>query len=438
MADRDFFISRAGESSSWGLWVARVLQEERYSVLYQERDFPNGGNILTRMGNANERSERTLVILSDAYFNSRYTESEYTMGAPEGKLLLFRVTKVEPFGVLRPLKYADLFGRDEATARMILLREIRLAYGEPKYPYAGEIEAVEFPGARIPITPDSPAVATTPIVQPSAAPVQPPPAKVSFEVLEGVAYLCDRISQENRLGSILMSESCPRTVICIAHGDEIERVDRFAQRLHTFSVPKYLGDERPIRPIPVEWPKVTRQMTVAVFQTELQVTAARGQLAQNLQDAVAVIRTNLLVTEAVADREKELVQAYVDYWQQKVDVPPNSLLLVCLMIRYPAERPTSMLKRFFGSSRSPCEVMRAVLAEDAPAVQNCHVLPPLGAVDRGELDGWIDLKEVQQYRILTPEDILRIYDEGRIEKIPMGELAPKLAGLLTSRKDAQP
>jgi hypothetical protein len=276
------------------------------------------------------------------------------------------------------------------------------------------------------------------MVQPTpVGPVQPPAAKVSFEVLENIAYLCDRLQQENRLGSILTSETCPRTVICIAHGDEIERVDRFAQRLHTFSVPKYISDERPIRSISVEWPKVTAKMNAVAFQTGLRMAATRQMLSQKLQDAIAVVRTNLLVSDACADREQELVQAYVDFWQ-KVDVPTNSLLLVCLMVRYPAQRERSLLMRFFGNSRSPSDVMRDVLREDAPSVVNCHVLPPLGAVERGEVDGWIDLPEVRQYRILTPEDILRIYDEDRVKTIPMGELAPKLASLLTPRKDAQP
>jgi hypothetical protein len=165
------------------------------------------------------------------------------------------------------------------------------------------------------------------------------------------------------------------------------------------------------------------------------MAALRQMLVQNLQAAIAVVRTNLLVTDACTDREQELVQAYVNYWQT-VDVPTNSLLLVCLMVRYPAERP-SLFKRLM-NSRSPRDAMRAVLSEDAPAVRDCHVLPPLSAVERGELDGWIDLREVQQYRLLTPEDILRIYDEDRIKSIPMGQLVPKLASLLTSRKDARP
>ncbi len=431
----DFFISRAGESKAWALWVARELQAARYSVLYQERDFDNGENIVVEMGNATTYSERTLVILSDTYFNSPYTEIEYTVRVPEKKLLLFRVSDVKLRPELQPFKYSDLFDLDEERARKTLLWEVQQAYGEPKYPYRGDIAAAEFP-PRIQITPASPAVASSPIVQPTpAAPAQPPAANVSFQVLEDVAYLCDRLSQENGLGSILTNESRARTVICIAHGDEIERVERFGQRLHTFSVPKYVRDERPIRAIAIEWPKVTRRTTVTTFQSDLQMATLRQMLGQNLHDAIAVVRTNLLVTDACTDREQELVQAYVNFWQ-KVDVPTNSLLLVCLMVRYPAERP-SLLKRLM-NSRSPRDAMRAVLSEDAPTVRDCHVLPPLGAVERGELDGWIDLREVQQYRLLTPEDILRIYDEDRIKSIPMGQLVPKLARLLTPRKDARP
>ncbi|HEX7150192.1 MAG TPA: TIR domain-containing protein [Thermoanaerobaculia bacterium] len=433
----DFFISRAGESRKWALWVARQLQIERYSVLYQERDFDNGDNVVVEIGNATANSERTLLILSGAYFSSGFTEVEYTVRIPDKKLLLFRVADVTLRPELTPFKFSDLFDLDEETARKILIEEVRQAYGPSKHPYDGDIPAADFPGARIQITPASPAIATSAVVHLSATPlpVQPPVAKVPADVLENIAYLCDRLPQENHLGSILTSECCPRTVICIAHGDEIERVDRFAQRLHTYSVPKYVKDDRPIRPIAIEWPKVTAKTSISAFQTDLRMSATRQMLSQKLQDATAVVRTNLLVSRDCARREKELVQAYVDFWQ-KVDVPVTSRLLVCLMVRYPAERGMSIFKRLM-NSHSASDAMRDLLRDDTPGVVNCHVLPVLAPVERGEVDGWIELAEVQQYRLLTAEDILRVYDDDRVTAIPMGELAPKLVELLKPRKETQ-
>lgn len=143
----DFFISRAGESRAWGLWVARELQSARYSVIYQDRDFDNGRLLAPQIGDASSRSEKTLVLVSPAYFTSDWTQLEYS--AALQRMLLFRVADVKLRPELQAFVFTDLFDADEEAARTILLNTVEQSYGPPKHLYDGEPPApVPFPALR--------------------------------------------------------------------------------------------------------------------------------------------------------------------------------------------------------------------------------------------------------------------------------------------------
>lgn len=127
----DFFISYNGADKDWATWVASVLEEgQRYTTIFQARDFRPGENFVLRMQEAMRDSEHTLAVLSNHYLAALFTQSEWTSAFqkdPTGKrraLIPVRVAPCElppPFNVLI---YCDLFGLDEPRARQALLAAV--------------------------------------------------------------------------------------------------------------------------------------------------------------------------------------------------------------------------------------------------------------------------------------------------------------------------
>src|SRR3954452_22324130 len=72
---RYFFISFTGTDRPWARWLARILTEAGYSYWFQDQDF--AGSIPVNIAQAHERSERTILLLSDAYARSRFCQSDW-------------------------------------------------------------------------------------------------------------------------------------------------------------------------------------------------------------------------------------------------------------------------------------------------------------------------------------------------------------------------
>jgi TIR domain len=149
---RDFFISFTGADRRWARWLARTLAEAGYRFWFQDQDF--AGSIPRNIEKAHEQSNRTILLLSDAYAQSGYCRSEWEMryqedpGGEQDLLILFRVAPAAPPPLLRRIAYVDLFGcQDEATGRELVINRLRQAI-EPgtKLPL-GEII---FPGVETP------------------------------------------------------------------------------------------------------------------------------------------------------------------------------------------------------------------------------------------------------------------------------------------------
>ena len=124
----DFFISYNKADKNWATWVASVLESQnRYTTIFQERDFRPGENFVLRMQEAMRDSERTIAVLSNYYLAALFTQIEWTAAFqkdPTGKqraLIPVRVESCElppPFNVLI---YCDLVGLDEEIAERALL-----------------------------------------------------------------------------------------------------------------------------------------------------------------------------------------------------------------------------------------------------------------------------------------------------------------------------
>jgi hypothetical protein len=128
---RDFFISYTSADKTWAEWIAWELEAAGYRVLIQAWDFRPGMNFVTAMQKGATDSSRTLIVLSAQFFESNFTEAEWTSAFakdPAGKLGLLipvRVVECEPAGLLHARIYIDLVGLDEEAARKELLDGVK-------------------------------------------------------------------------------------------------------------------------------------------------------------------------------------------------------------------------------------------------------------------------------------------------------------------------
>ena len=70
---KDFFISYNSNDKPWAEWIAWILEEADYSVVIQDWDFRPGQNFVLEMHNAMDRTNKTLLVLSENYLQSEFT-----------------------------------------------------------------------------------------------------------------------------------------------------------------------------------------------------------------------------------------------------------------------------------------------------------------------------------------------------------------------------
>jgi tetratricopeptide (TPR) repeat protein len=133
---RDFFISFNQADRAWATWIAWVLEEAGYKVLFQDWDFR--GSFLEQMHQASLRSARTLVVLSDHYLRSEFARSEAwaaLAGDPVGREDRVVTVKVGPagdLGLFGHFAFLDLTGEAEATTELLLRERVKKSL-DPAY-----------------------------------------------------------------------------------------------------------------------------------------------------------------------------------------------------------------------------------------------------------------------------------------------------------------
>ena len=162
MARWDFFVSYTQADRAWAEWIAWTLEEDGHRVLVQAWDFVPGSNWTQSMQEGVTGAARTIAVLSDAYLQSVYGTAEWLAAwaeDPDGKqrtLLPVRVQDCARPGFLSNVVSVDLFGTDEAGAKVTLLRAVAGALAgrakpatAPAFPGAGRAmpRPARFPGA---------------------------------------------------------------------------------------------------------------------------------------------------------------------------------------------------------------------------------------------------------------------------------------------------
>jgi tetratricopeptide (TPR) repeat protein len=167
----DFFISYTSSDRAWAEWIAWQLKEAGSEVVLQAWDIVPGLDFVHEMQKATTTADRTLAVLSPAYFTSQFGEAEWRVAFandPTGeqrRLIPIRVVDFKPPGLLATRIYIDLVGKDRQAARTALLEGVEgeaavVPVEEPRFPgeeptavemFAAGHQEPRFPGALPPI-----------------------------------------------------------------------------------------------------------------------------------------------------------------------------------------------------------------------------------------------------------------------------------------------
>ena len=122
---RDFFVSFNQADRDWATWIAWVLEENGYSVFFQDWDFR--GSFVEQMDQAHRRAQATIAVLSDNYLASGFARSEAWAASPATRsgartARPVKVGSITDPGLLGHFAYVDLTDCGEAEAKSACCR----------------------------------------------------------------------------------------------------------------------------------------------------------------------------------------------------------------------------------------------------------------------------------------------------------------------------
>ena len=154
VATCDFFISYTSADRAWAEWIAWQLEAAGYTTLIQAWDFRPGMNFVTEMQKGAAESSRTLIVFSQQFLESGFTQAEWTAAfakdptGENGLLIPVRVAECDPPGLLRARIHIDLVGITDEAARQALLDGVKQGRAKPAsgppFPGSGKAKP-EFP-----------------------------------------------------------------------------------------------------------------------------------------------------------------------------------------------------------------------------------------------------------------------------------------------------
>lgn len=144
----DFFISYTHADQTWAEWIAFTLEEANFSVVIQAWDFRPGSNFVLEMQQAAASADRTILVLSPDYLNSKPAAAEWASAFaqdPQGvdrRVLPVMVRNCDPKGLLPTIAQIRIMDLDEVAAKEALLAGVDRKRAKPTARPA-------FPGARV-------------------------------------------------------------------------------------------------------------------------------------------------------------------------------------------------------------------------------------------------------------------------------------------------
>jgi hypothetical protein len=154
----DFFVSYTSNDKDWAEWIAYIIEEEGYTTVIQAWDFRPGNNFVVEMQNAAATAERTVIVLSSDYLDSKMAAPEWAAAFaqdPQGvarRLIPIMVRKCEPKGLLPTMVQIRIMDISEDAARDAVLAGVKDGRAKPsKRPAfpgasAAHVHPIAFPG----------------------------------------------------------------------------------------------------------------------------------------------------------------------------------------------------------------------------------------------------------------------------------------------------
>lgn len=202
---RDFFVSYTGRDRAIAEWIAWVIEEAGWSVVFQAWDLR--GNFIAGMDAAMRDCERVVLVMSSASLQSAYVAAEWGSAlradprGTEDRLVVFRVDDCQPEGWLAQIAYTDLLAEpDEAAMRRAIVERLQPGRRKPAQPVA-------FPG--LPAASTGPVRPVRPAQTPGAGPAAralPPPFPAAEHDARRAERLCALLQAWRRTWALQMGE----------------------------------------------------------------------------------------------------------------------------------------------------------------------------------------------------------------------------------------
>jgi hypothetical protein len=282
-------------------------------------------------------------------------------------------------------------------------------------------------------------------------------------------YLVNRSKQEYELEKVikkLIQKHPPSPLICIIHGDEFQSHDKFLERLHKVSLPKFIGQES-IKQYHLPFPPKlnnSHEFSDYLRNTLADIVIQRSSASPEEINAFfhecsipILIHTHLL-TEQLQKKEFEILHNLLNFWH-KWPIQSNQNLIICIFIKYQIRRKkytrkSDIISLFFSFvsdflKQYRYQKVNQKIYHHINSPSNFEkfnplsvlVLPELTGVSRGETEDWVRMEYTQNVIGEAIADklikgIRELFDKWEEQNssniIPMDDLAEDLIKLLKS------
>lgn len=276
-------------------------------------------------------------------------------------------------------------------------------------------------------------------------------------------YLVNRIEQEYELGRVIVRNS-PSPLICIIHGDEFQSHDKFLERLHKVSLPRFLGEESikkyhlPSPPKLNNWDEFSGHL----HRTLADIVIGRNSASQTeINDffhrypCPILIHTHLL-TEQLKEKF-ETLDNLVKFWCDEWTINSNQNLIICIFIKYQIKRKmntenSGIIKLFnflnlnYLVKKYRYEKANQKISQHIKSLCNSErsnplvLVPELTGVSRSDAENWVRDHTQNFIGEAMAENLMKrirnLFDnweeKNSSNKIPMDHLAQELIKVLKS------
>ncbi|MBD2213641.1 hypothetical protein H6G27_27800 [Nostoc linckia FACHB-104] len=295
------------------------------------------------------------------------------------------------------------------------------------------------------------------------------------EIPSLLPYLANRSEQEFELDKSikkLIEKNPPYPLICIIHGDEYQSHDKFLERLHKVSLPKFLGLD-PNQDLIKKYhlPCSAQLKNTYDFSDYLRKNlsdSVTGDSLASLEEindffykcSIPVLVHTHLFTEQWTRQRFDILQKILDFWQEWPVLRSSQKIIVCIFIKYKTRRKKYtnnsfktwlfsfiiyLLKQYRHQrvNHKICRYIETLSLSNFEKFNRLSgvALPKLIGVKREDVENWVRMEYTQTVIGEAMADklfkeIRELFDKWEEQNssniIPMDDLADNLIKLLKS------